>query len=106
MSLALKPHTVIGPVVAKVQALYKKNVKEGKNIFYAQPLTDIHLRSDLKWELEPNSTALYIYVFSVIALFVIAIACVNYINLSTAKASSAPRRSGSFAKSPAPCAAR
>jgi putative ABC transport system permease protein len=83
----LKPHTAIGPVVAKVQALYHKNNKEGKNIFYAQPLTDIHLRSDLKWELEPNGTALYIYVFAVIALFVIAIACVNYINLSTAKAS-------------------
>ena len=83
----LKPHTAIGPVVAKVQALYHKNDKEGKNIFYAQALTDIHLRSDLKWEIEPNGNALYIYVFSIIGLFVIAIACVNYINLSTAKAS-------------------
>jgi putative ABC transport system permease protein len=83
----LKPHTTIGPVVAKVQALYHKNDKEGKNIFYAQPLTDIHLRSDLKWEIEPNGNVLYIYVFAIIGLFVIAIACVNYINLSTAKAS-------------------
>jgi putative ABC transport system permease protein len=83
----LKPHTDIGPVVAKVQALYQKNNTQGKNIFYAQPLTDIHLRSDLKWEIEPNGNALYIYIFSIIGLFVIAIACVNYINLSTAKAS-------------------
>ncbi len=83
----LKPHTAIGPVVAKVQDLSHKNDKEGKNIFYAQALTDIHLRSDLKWEIEPNGNALYIYVFSIVGLFVIAIACVNYINLSTAKAS-------------------
>ena len=101
----LKPHTAIGPVVAKVQALYHKNDKEGKNIFYAQPLTDIHLRSDLKWEIEPNGNALYIYIFSIIGLFVIAIACVNYINLSTAKASLRAKEIGS-AKSPAPSAAR
>jgi putative ABC transport system permease protein len=82
----LKPGTNIATVVPKVQALYHKNDKDGKNIFYAQALTDIHLRSDLKWEIEPNSNILYVYVFSVIGLFVIAIACVNYINLSTAKA--------------------
>lgn len=82
----LKPGTSIASVVPKVQALYKRNDKEGKNIFYAQALTDIHLRSDLKWEIEPNSNILYVYVFSIIGIFVIAIACVNYINLSTAKA--------------------
>jgi putative ABC transport system permease protein len=82
----LKPGTTIAPVVAKVQAMYHRNDKDGKNIFYAQALTDIHLRSDLKWEIEPNSNILYVYVFSIIGVFVIAIACVNYINLSTAKA--------------------
>jgi putative ABC transport system permease protein len=90
----LKPHTSINAVVPKVQALYHKNDAQGKNIFYAQPLTDIHLRSDLKWEIEPNGNALYIYIFSIVGLFVIAIACVNYINLSTAKASLRAREIG------------
>ncbi|HXB95579.1 MAG TPA: ABC transporter permease, partial [Puia sp.] len=81
----LRPHANPDALTPKIEALYKKNDKEGKNIFYTQPLTDIHLRSDLKWEIEPNSNILYVYAFSIIGLFVIAIACINYINLSTAR---------------------
>jgi putative ABC transport system permease protein len=83
----LKPNTAIAAVEPKIQALYKKNQGEGINIFYTQPLTSIHLTSNLKWELEPNSDKLYVYVFSIIALFVILIACINYINLTTARSS-------------------
>jgi len=71
----------------KIQDLYKRNDKDGKNIFYVQPLTGIHLSSNLKWELEPNSDKLYVYVFTIIAIFIILIAGINYVNLSTAKAS-------------------
>ena len=81
----LKPNTNPVALTKKIEALYKKNDKDGKNIFYMQPLTDIHLRSDLKWEIEPNSDILYVYAFSIIGLFVILIACINYINLSTAR---------------------
>jgi putative ABC transport system permease protein len=83
----LKRHTDIAAVEPQIQALYRRNVKEGTNIFYAQPVTSIHLTSQLKWELEPNSDKMYIYVFSIIALFVILIACINYINLTTARSS-------------------
>jgi len=85
--VTLKPNTNIAQVVPKIQAVYKKNVATGKNIFYAQALDDIHLTSNLKWELEPNSDKLYIRIFSIIGLFVIIIACINYINLTTAKSS-------------------
>ena len=81
----LKPGARIASVMPKVQALYQRNDKEGKNIFFATALTDIHLHSDLKWEIEPNGNILYVVAFSIIGLFVVAIACVNYINLSTAK---------------------
>jgi ABC-type antimicrobial peptide transport system permease subunit len=52
-----------------------------------QPLTDIHLRSDYAIDLygHTEDTAIYIYAFSVIALFVILIACINFMNLSTAR---------------------
>lgn len=71
----------------KIQSIYKSNNTDGKNIFYIQPLNDIHLTSNLKWELEPNGDKLYVYVFTIIALFILLIAGINYVNLSTAKAS-------------------
>jgi putative ABC transport system permease protein len=50
-----------------------------------QPLIDIHLHSNLDFEIQPNSTINSIYIFSGIALFVLLIACINFINLATAK---------------------
>ncbi|HVS94641.1 MAG TPA: ABC transporter permease [Mucilaginibacter sp.] len=50
-----------------------------------QKLTDIHLRSHLDDEIEPNSDIKRVYIFSIIALFILLIACINYMNLSTAR---------------------
>jgi len=47
-------------------------------------LTDIHLHSQLRGELEPGTDMSTLYVFTVIALFILLIACFNYINLATA----------------------
>ena len=54
---------------------------------HLQPVMDIHLRSHHDFELGQNGSIVYIYVLSTIALFVLFIACVNFVNLSTAKAS-------------------
>jgi putative ABC transport system permease protein len=77
----------IASIEPLIQALYRKNSENGTNVFYTQPLEKIHLGSNLKWELEANSDKLYVYVFALIALFVILIACINYINLTTARSS-------------------
>lgn len=50
-----------------------------------QKLTDIHLHSHLDSELEENGDIKRVYVFSAIALFILLIACINYMNLSTAR---------------------
>jgi putative ABC transport system permease protein len=50
-----------------------------------QKLTDIHLRSHLDDEIEENGDISRVYIFSVIALFILLIACINYMNLSTAR---------------------
>ncbi|MBC7949625.1 MAG: ABC transporter permease [Chitinophagaceae bacterium] len=71
----------------KIQALYERSQEERYSVFYTQPLTGIHLESNLKWELEPNSDKLYVYVFSFIGFFILLIAAINYINLATAKSS-------------------
>ncbi|MDB5130290.1 MAG: FtsX-like permease family protein [Mucilaginibacter sp.] len=50
-----------------------------------QKLTDIHLRSHLDVEIEGNGDIIRVYIFSAIALFILLIACINYMNLSTAR---------------------
>ncbi|MEI9919330.1 MAG: ABC transporter permease [Bacteroidota bacterium] len=49
------------------------------------PLRDIHLHSNLTGELEPNGSIVYVYMFGTIALLILLIACVNFMNLSTAR---------------------
>ena len=55
--------------------------------YYLQPITDIHLNSDLKGEFEANGSQTTIVVFSVISVIILLIACINFMNLSTAKSS-------------------
>ena len=57
-------------------------------------LADIHLHSKRTGELGPNSPAQYVYIFSAIALFILIIACVNFMNLSTARSSNRAREVG------------
>ncbi len=58
------------------------------------PLLDIHLHADLKGEFEPNGSITYIYLFSTIAAFILAIACINFMNLSTARSSNRAKEVG------------
>jgi putative ABC transport system permease protein len=59
---------------------------QGTKLFL-QPLTSIHLRSHLDSEAEENGDASRVTTFSAIALFILLIACINYMNLSTARSS-------------------
>ncbi len=74
-------------VEAKFPDFLKKNAPEWaseKEKLFLQPLTSIHLHSDRKDEITPNSHEIYSYVLGTIALFILLMACVNFINLSTA----------------------
>lgn len=52
---------------------------------FLQPLKSIHLHSKLGFEIESNSSMDYIYIFSSIAIAILLIACINFVNLSTAQ---------------------
>lgn len=59
-----------------------------------QPLTDIHLYSHLASEIEQNGHIAYVYLFSSIAVFILLLACVNFINMTTAHSSVRAREVG------------
>jgi len=58
------------------------------------PLTDVHLHSNKSGELEANSNIQFVYIFSVIAVLILLIACVNFMNLSTARSANRAREVG------------
>ena len=63
-------------------------------IYHATPVTDIHLHSNKSYEMEANGNVTYVYIFSVIAIFILLIACVNFMNLSTARSANRAKEVG------------
>jgi putative ABC transport system permease protein len=59
-----------------------------------QPLLDIRLRSALRSEVEPTGSILYVYIFTAIALSVLVIACINFMNLATARSAKRAKEVG------------
>jgi putative ABC transport system permease protein len=59
-----------------------------------QPLTDIHFGAGFEYEMEPTGNIQYVYMFSAIALFVLLIACINFMNLATAAAAKRAKEVG------------
>ncbi len=86
----------IGPQMQQAMGTTLKQFREkGNNIgFILQPITDIHLHSDLQSDLAPYGDIRYVYILSAIAIFMLLIACINFMNLSTAGASRRAREVG------------
>lgn len=94
--MMLKPHSNYRSVEAKFPDLISKYFFQGGSYakweqqgnywrYTLQPLTKIHLTSKLNGEFEPNGNGTYVYILSIAAVFVLVIACINYMNLYTAK---------------------
>ncbi len=66
----------------------------GKYGYFLQPMPSIHLYSHISDEMEPSGDIAYVYIFSAIALFIILIACINFMNLSTARSSNRAKEVG------------
>jgi len=63
-------------------------------VFSLTPLTDIHLHSDTKFELEANGNSRYIFIYVALAVFILLLACANFTNLSTAAAAARGKEIG------------
>lgn len=88
--ILLKEHTAIKQIYDKFPAFHDQYIEpvsrrlNGTFKLITHPLADIHLRSRLEWDL-PTGNLSNIYIFSAIALFILLIAGVNYMNLATAR---------------------
>ncbi|MCK5691955.1 MAG: FtsX-like permease family protein, partial [Bacteroidales bacterium] len=64
---------------------YEQELLEGNIWYQLTPIRDIHLKSHIRWELETNGNISYVYIFLLTALLILVIACINYMNLATAR---------------------
>ncbi len=81
------------------QLLNIKNLDEfkktGSSLKYTLfPMTDIHLKSDRNFEIRVGGDIQYVYIFGAVAIFLLLIACINFMNLSTARSSSRAKEVG------------
>ncbi|RRB04616.1 FtsX-like permease family protein [Larkinella rosea] len=70
--------------IPRIQQIYKRHNSDGKIDFQLQPLTSIHLHSDLQIDVPGHGNIQYVNIFFIVALFIIAVGCINFMNLSTA----------------------
>lgn len=87
----------IGRLQSQLDPFIDRHMSQGmseKTKLELQRLTDIHLYSHLDSEIEANSDITYVYVFSIIALFILLIACVNFMNLATARSAGRAKEVG------------
>ena len=86
----------IGPQLLQAMGMSLQQFKNnGNNIsFGLQPISDIHLHSDFTNDLSPAGDIRYVYIFGAIAVFMLLIACINFMNLSTSGASKRSREVG------------
>src|SRR5450631_462691 len=69
--------------------------KAGNRLDYSLiPLTKIHLHSDRSFELSPSGNIQYVYIFGAVALFILLIACINFMNLTTARSAGRAKEVG------------
>ena len=78
----------------KINSLEEFEKAGNKMEYTLMPLTAIHLHSDRVAELGTNNSIQYVYIFSVIAIFILLIACINFMNLSTARSSNRAKEVG------------
>jgi putative ABC transport system permease protein len=77
---------VAGDIERRMGQTYKQFTSAGNGYnYFLQPLQKIHLTSDLEAELRPNGSIKAIYIFGIVAVFILLLASINFINLSTAR---------------------
>ncbi|NLR57886.1 FtsX-like permease family protein [Chitinophaga polysaccharea] len=98
--IRLKPNVSVAAFEPQIRFIAYKyvgdEIKANGQVYthFMQPLASIHLHSNLRYELSKNGDALYIRILSFIALFILLIAGINFVNLATARATTRAKEVG------------
>ena len=95
----IKLHDGINPEILdeKFPEFYNNHYDDFRDAdvtLYLQALTDLHLKSHHMFEMHPNSNSVYIYILSVVAIIILALACINFMNLATASSAGRAKEIG------------
>lgn len=96
----LRPNVDIDEFGQKVSHLADKYVGQllesrgSEYIYFLQPVSEIHLNSHIRYETEPSGNPANIFIFLFVGLFILIIACLNFMNLSTARSASRGKEVG------------
>ncbi|MDN5204144.1 ABC transporter permease [Fulvivirgaceae bacterium BMA10] len=89
--LELEKNTNVAALSEKIIDISRRYIADQEDgsgyrqAYFLQHLEDIHLYSDLRYEISANNKASYVYIFLVIGIFILIIACINFMNLATAR---------------------
>jgi putative ABC transport system permease protein len=78
----------------QMDAIYKAKQPDFKIRFQIQPLTSIHLHSNLQVDLPGQGNVQYVNIFLIVAVFILVVACINFMNLATARSARRAREVG------------
>ncbi|WP_422082868.1 ABC transporter permease [Ulvibacterium sp.] len=77
----------LSTAIEKINRIYAERMTEFEITFNLQPLTDIHLHSNLQIDVPGHGNIQYVNIFFVVAFIILIVACINYMNLATARSS-------------------
>ncbi len=78
----------------KISHIMAKHVSTSANRMFLQPFSQIHLHSNFLGDVEGQGDIKYVYIFSIMAVFVLLIACINFMNLTTARSGNRAKEVG------------
>ncbi|RYY09156.1 MAG: ABC transporter permease, partial [Chitinophagaceae bacterium] len=78
----------------QINRIYQEHQKSQKINFFLQPLTEIHLLSNLQVDLPGHGNKQYVSIFLIVAIFILVVACINFMNLATARSARRAREVG------------
>jgi putative ABC transport system permease protein len=94
LSDAAKVEDTMNKINAESQKAVKASGGDGGGFYYLQPFTDFYLNSQYENGKPVGGRIKYVQIFSVVAVFILAIACINFMNMATAKAATRSKEVG------------